>query len=240
MPLPKVDTCKGPLSTKPEVRAKRVTELVKSSFSKMSSVDKRAMLASRNKRRKLSVENSSSGAVTKRMKITYSDSKESSEDENDFVSVKSEYSNSHKTVVNLIDRVMDFKTYKVDTSLDCLCRDWARATEKLNTAIEAYQAPCKTATDAELPRPTEEPGDTGQEIAKLNETIRVKVRSSEKSDLDLIKVLSVDEATEIHALLKLHVNRWKSSRKEWLRYYESANARYQDARQKLKTIFEGI
>ena len=207
-------------------------------------MDKRAVLTSRNKRRKVSLDNvsGSSGGVSKRMKITYSDS-EPSDNENDFLSVQV-HSKRNKSIVNIIDRVIDFSKYKEDTSLYSLCRDWTRATEKLNSDMDKSSMASETEKDSsetnQLPIPSEPPRDIGLEIAKLNETIQSKVRSSEDSDLDLIKVLNVDETTEVHALLKLHVNRWKSSRKEWLRYYETSNERYKETRDKLKSMFKGI
>ena len=77
-------------------------------------------------------------------------------------------------------------------------------------------------------------------IEQLNENIKVNIRSSEESDIELIKRLNVDDELEMHALLKLHVNRWKMAKQEWFNYYSIQSKPYENSYQKLKAIFEDI
>lgn len=75
-------------------------------------------------------------------------------------------------------------------------------------------------------------------IEELNSNLAEKVRSSQSDDMEIIKSLNVDDQLQAHALLKLHVNRWKVARKEWARFYKDTNSRYKDSEDLLKAIYE--
>lgn len=78
-------------------------------------------------------------------------------------------------------------------------------------------------------------------VQKLNENIKDKIRSQEQNDLELIRSLNLDdEFMKTHALLKLHVNRWKLARKEWNNHYKRTNFEYKNSADILKSIYEEI
>ena len=90
----------------------------------------------------------------------------------------------------------------------------------------------------------------------MNAHIGRTVRASVSTDMDLIATTlsslvsqqqqsqpqsaAKKELMQTHALLKLHVNRWRSCRKEWHKYTQHANARYKNSHDLLKSIFEDM
>lgn len=75
-------------------------------------------------------------------------------------------------------------------------------------------------------------------IEKLNKRLE-KIRQTQANDIDIVKSLNVDDQViQAHALLKLHVNRWKIARKEWNSLYKQTNVRYSETENILKSIFE--
>ncbi|RNA42325.1 lin-37 -like protein [Brachionus plicatilis] len=153
-------------------------------------------------------------------------------------------SGASNTTINIIDRVLDLGKYEKDTGLYTLSRDWINATTMVSDVKFAKKEPIQSDQGQRndeyfifrLPGP--ESQIQTQNIQELNEDIGKTVRMSEKNDLDLIASLNVDENLQTHALLKLHVNRWKQSRSKWLNYYKSSNKAYKDSYQCLKSIFE--
>lgn len=148
--------------------------------------------------------------------------------------------------ISIIDRVIDLNKYDKHTALYTLCRDWINATTSI--AVDSTQPTEEiidlgthdTDTITALPDPVQDEITETMSIASLNERIRTEIRASEKSDLELIKTLKVnnDDAIQTHALLKLHMNRWKSVRKEWVGFYAEKNRPYKNSLDILNTIFE--
>ena len=143
-----------------------------------------------------------------------------------------------------------------------MCRDWTNASASLNDAISPSSSLKQISPKQEkksssqemtsikdvtiLPEPVPYCGGGGDEddynvtVDQLNENIRVNIRSSQEADIELIKRLNVDDELETHALLKLHVNRWKMAKREWFNYYAVQSKPYENSYQTLKSIFEDI
>lgn len=146
--------------------------------------------------------------------------------------------------INIIDRVLDLSKYDKETGLYTLSRDWINATTMVSETKNANKESIMSDTDQHnndyfiysLPGPISELQT--QDIRVLNEDIQKSIRTSEKSDLDLISGLNVDEYIQTHALLKLHVNRWKQARNKWLSFYKDSNRAYKDSYSCLKSILE--
>lgn len=161
---------------------------------------------------------------------------------------------SANQTINIIDRVIDLGKYDKNVGLYTLCRDWINATTSINPARsrsatnDSKNSPVDANTEDEnsysitkLPEPVSSSKTTDlEEITKLNEHIKNNIKCSESNDVELIKSLNVDEVIQTHALLKLHVNRWKQSRKEWLNYYKKSNEPYKNSYDTLKSIFEDM
>lgn len=82
---------------------------------------------------------------------------------------------------------------------------------------------------------------TNTEIEELNKKLEKTVRQTQMNDLEIVNSLKVDDQmTQTHALLKLHVNRWKTVRQEWNLLYKKSNARYIESENILKSIFEEL
>lgn len=151
---------------------------------------------------------------------------------------------ANNTTINIIDRVLDLSKYEKETSLYALSRDWINATTMVtdfkNSKKESDQEDQDQPNDEnfvyKLPSPKQQSHQL--DIADLNEEIKQSIRLSEKSDLELISSLNVDEYMQTHALLKLHVNRWKQARNKWINYYRESNKAYKDSYCCLKSIFE--
>jgi hypothetical protein len=79
-------------------------------------------------------------------------------------------------------------------------------------------------------------------VVKLNQSIKETIRCTEHDDLELIQSLNLDDdqCVKSHALLKLHVNRWKLARKEWMGFYRTSNRPYKKTTDVLRSIFEEI
>lgn len=79
-------------------------------------------------------------------------------------------------------------------------------------------------------------------VEDVNEKIKTNIRTSESFDMNIINSLNVspDDLIQTHALLKLHVNRWKATRKEWIKYYKATNESYKNSYDLLKSIYEEI
>lgn len=146
--------------------------------------------------------------------------------------------------INIIDRVLDLSKYDKETGLYSLSRDWINATTMVSDIKNTNKESVISATDQQnndyfiysLPGPNRD--HKSQDIRMLNEEIQKSIRSSEKSDLNLISSLNVDEYMQTHALLKLHVNRWKQARNKWQSYYKDSNKAYEDSYCCLKSILE--
>lgn len=120
--------------------------------------------------------------------------------------------------ISIIDRVLDLNKYDGNTGLYSLCRDWINATtsvsdtDKVEQAVRVEEMETSDASQTdgysikELPEPVQDMDRPS--IHELNEGIRVNIRSSQGSDMDVIKALDVNDGQEIqtHALLKLHVS----------------------------------
>lgn len=120
--------------------------------------------------------------------------------------------------ISIIDRVLDLNKYDSNTGLYSLCRDWINATTSVSETNKVYQAmeveemgTSETSKNSgyfikELPEAAKDMDQPS--ICELNERIRVNIRSSQQSDMEVIKALNVSDDQEIqtHALLKLHVN----------------------------------
>ncbi len=77
-------------------------------------------------------------------------------------------------------------------------------------------------------------------IEQVNANIKNEIRVTTQSDMELIKSLNVNDVIQTHALLKLHVNRWKLSRIEWLKYHNEKNKPFKNSHDVLRSIFEEI
>ena len=162
--------------------------------------------------------------------------------------------NSNQSIrsLNILDRVLDTSKYTANTTLYTMCRDWTNATGSINDSPNSslkQQQPSpkqdkKSSQDVTvLPEPLcDDDGDefSNVTIEQLNENIKVNIRSSQESDIELIKRLNVDDELGMHALLKLHVNRWKMAKREWFNYYSVQSKPYENSYQTLKAIFEDI
>ena len=165
--------------------------------------------------------------------------------------------------INIIDRVLDLSKYNKETGLYTLCRDWINATtslndstrtnseqnknnhfsknnmdnsQKLSNSTESYDDSLFYISKLPEPQKMKEPT-----IKSLNQNIQINIRGSEREDLNLIEALNLnDEMVQTHALLKLHVNRWKSVRKEWSKYYDKTNQPYRNSQDVLKSIYEDV
>lgn len=160
--------------------------------------------------------------------------------------------------INIIDRVLDLSKYNQKTGLYTLSRAWINATTSLNSDTTTFNhkssdlinknfSTSDNITDdfyvTSLPEPDKQETNNSDKIKKLNENIEVNIRSNEKADMDIIDSLSLssdDYLMQTHALLKLHVNRWKSARKEWLNYYKKSNEAYKKSYNVLKGIYEDV
>ena len=89
-----------------------------------------------------------------------------------------------------------------------------------------------------LPKPSRQ--EIVPSVEEINEKIKTNIRTSENFDMDIINSLNVspDDSIQTHALLKLHVNRWKATRKEWINYYKATNESYKNSYDLLKSIYE--
>ena len=142
-----------------------------------------------------------------------------------------------------------------------MCRDWIHATDTVSIDPSKQSSPSSSASKqanakladnsnavTKLPDPipltslqdSMDSDEYNVDIEQLNENIKTHIRSSEHSDLELIEKLNVDEVIQSHALLKLHVNRWKAARREWFNYYAVQNRPYENSYHALKSIFEDI
>ena len=167
--------------------------------------------------------------------------------------------------INIVDRVIDMSKYTKSTTLYTMCRDWTNASTSLTItnnldSSSVATSPFKSTSPKQgekksssqeaasakdviaLPDPVLDENDDEYNISieQLNENIRLNIRSSEESDIELIKRLNVDDELETHALLKLHVNRWKMAKREWFNYYSVQSKPYENSYQTLKSIFEDI
>ena len=156
--------------------------------------------------------------------------------------------------INIVDRVMDISKYTQHTPLYAMCRDWMSASASVVEPLPPKLASPRsenlkisedsTSDVTSMPEPTplsdEMIDESCASIEHVNEHIRANIRSSQECDLDLIKRLNVDEVLETHALLKLHVNRWKLAKREWFNYYSVQSKPYENSYLKLKSIFEDV
>jgi hypothetical protein len=169
------------------------------------------------------------------------------------------YSSTNKTI-SIIDRVLDISKYKKEDSLYKLCREWMNASTNINDSSVKTKTPSNRNIDEDneedeaavtskssatefvtkLPDPVKDDESESDKIKKLNQYIQEEIRSTQEADMELIKSLNLDEVIESHALLKLHVNRWKASRKEWINHYKETNKAYKESYDTLKEIFEDI
>ena len=95
----------------------------------------------------------------------------------------------------------------------------------------------------QLPTPIKEEReeDIGTAIKELNAKLAESVRKSQANDIEIVNSLNVDDQVlQTHALLKLHVTRWKVARKEWSRLQKNSSSRYKESRDILKSIFEEL
>lgn len=162
--------------------------------------------------------------------------------------------------INIIDRVLDLSKYDKNTGLYTLSRNWINATTSINDSKNNDHLINKNFTSStrlsnednndldsfyitSLPEPSVKDLNQIESINKINEDIEIDIRSSEKSDIDIINSLNLtsdDYLIQTHALLKLHVNRWKSARKEWLNYYKKTNEPFKSSYDILKSIYEDV
>ena len=172
---------------------------------------------------------------------------------NQFVANTSSKQPSANLNINIIDRVLDLNKYDKNTGMYTLCRDWINATtsisEQPNVASSSLGSDEEKividqadGTITQLPNPISSELIEGTDrINDLNENIKNKIRLSEKNDLELLKSLNVnadDSVMQTHALLRIHVNRWRMVRKEWTNFYKDTNKPYQHSLNILKSIFE--
>lgn len=120
--------------------------------------------------------------------------------------------------ISIIDRVLDLNKYDSNTGLYSLCRDWINATtsvtetNRVDQAMELEEMGTSETSKSsgyfikELPEAAKDMDQPS--ICELNEGIRVNIRSSQETDMEVIKALNVSEDQKIqtHALLKLHVS----------------------------------
>jgi hypothetical protein len=152
--------------------------------------------------------------------------------------------------INIIDRVLDLSRYKSDTTLYALSRDWINATTETSAEHSAADTsrldtePSMQKNDTfvyQLPDPIkEEKGSKEYMLTRLNGNLKM-IRDSEENDLELIKSLNVNEddsVTQTHALLRIHVNRWKNMRKEWTGFYQQSYEPYKNTTHLLRSIYE--
>lgn len=181
--------------------------------------------------------------------------------------VNSSISEAASRTVNIIDRILDFSKFSNADQADLysLSRDWLRATnmeprkkppplsatnnpepmniDSANNADEHSQS-STISSDApvtKLPEPVYTSQDvtcSAECIASLNENIAREIRASQEHDMELVDALNGDQFVETHALLKLHVGRWKKARRKWIEFYHETNKPYQNSSVILKSIFE--
>lgn len=127
--------------------------------------------------------------------------------------------------ISIIDRVLDLNKYNQNTGLYTLARDWINATTSISDSNKKIKISDDNDDDKimdidlnghkneensyfinKLPCPLIDKHTPS--IDALNESIKLNIRSSESSDIDLIKTLNVneDDSIQTHALLKLHVS----------------------------------
>jgi hypothetical protein len=157
-------------------------------------------------------------------------------------------SNSSGKETNITDRVLDLSKYTAETGLYTLTRDWMNAnTAMAKRASLSSQQNELTNTDDEsessnfitqLPDPDPAKVAACITIEQLNQEIGKEIRSTQANDIELIRPLNLDEFMGAHALLKLHVNRWKSCRRKWVNYYEQTNRAYKNSNDLFKSIYE--
>ena len=83
--------------------------------------------------------------------------------------------------------------------------------------------------------------DINTEVKELNEKLGETVRQRQANDLEIVKSLNVEDPVfQANALLKLHVDRWKTVRREWIQLYNRSNSRYKQSEDVLKSIFEEL
>lgn len=83
--------------------------------------------------------------------------------------------------------------------------------------------------------------DINTEVKELNDKLGETVRQRQANDLEIVKSLNVDDPVfQANALLKLHVDRWKTVRREWIQLYNRSNSRYKQSEDVLKSIFEEL
>jgi hypothetical protein len=147
---------------------------------------------------------------------------------------------------NIIDRVLDLSKYNAETGMYTLTRDWMNANTIVNdkskrtslNSNEQMNTDDETESNSITKLPDPDATQTCITIDQLNEEIGNEIRSGQANDMELIKSLNLDEFMETHALLKLHVDRWKSCRRKWITYYEQTNKPYKNSNDLLKSIYE--
>ena len=171
-----------------------------------------------------------------------------------FVNNSSTSNELSKNHVNIIDRLVDVDKLKADKSLYALTREWLLASTSIqagknesNSMQQQKQSDDDDEGDGEedlitkLPEPLSlscEPT-----VKEMNEEIRISIRSTDANDLNLISSLNLSPSKrelETHELLRLHVNRWKATKKEWIKYYEATNLRSRASYDLLKSLYEEI
>jgi len=170
-------------------------------------------------------------------------------------------SQSSNFSISIIDRVLDLNKYDQNTGLYKLARDWINATTSISDSNKKVKMSDDNHGDKLMDVDIDMNGQKNEEssyfinnlpnplvdekkpsIAVLNENIKLNIRSSENSDIDLIKTLNIneDDSIQTHALLKLHMNRWKSARKEWINFYNETNRPYKNSLTILNSIIEDM
>ena len=154
---------------------------------------------------------------------------------------------------NIVDRVLDLSKYNTETGLYTLTRDWINASasvnnnkcETSNNSVETnISDPMNMESDNAtgfitcLPDPEPLGDQDTLEIDLLNEQIKKEIRVNQNADLEILDALNLDDFSTSHALLKLHVDRWKQCRRKWISYYEQTNRPYKSSLDTLKSIFE--
>lgn len=177
--------------------------------------------------------------------------------------IQNETTNSQSSnfSISIIDRVLDLNKYDQNSGLYTLARDWINATTSISDSSKKTKMSDDTDGDKlmdvdhdlngqkneensyfinKLPNPLCDEQKTS--ITALNENIKLSIRSSESTDIDLIKTLNIkeDDSIKTHALLKLHMNRWKSARKEWINFYKETNKPYKNSLAILNSIIEDM
>jgi hypothetical protein len=145
--------------------------------------------------------------------------------------------------IKLIDRTVNVGKYRNDAGLYELAREWLNSKDTFSDSDKVYNK-IEQNDDGQfvfkLPDP--EPDLNAQlNIQVLNEKIKENIRSSEKNDLVIIEHLNqTDQTIQTHALLKLHLNRWRATRNQWIQFYNIKNKPYNNSLRELKSIYEGL